>query len=69
MYLMLMIYSPADALSLGNWFTVFKVLTLNVAMLTMFLYQSNFGSIPDFSNTMAKAIPFFTLAKGDAVGT
>ena len=50
----------ADALSPGNWFTLFKVLTLNAGMWTIFLHQSNFclslSSIADFSNTWVRAL-------------
>ena len=35
--------SAADAVSLGSWFIAFKVLKLNVAILTMFLHLSNLG--------------------------
>ena len=34
--------SVADAVRPGNWFTVFKILTFNVAMLKMFLPLSYF---------------------------
>ena len=51
--------SAANTVNSGNWFTQFKVLTLNVAMLTMFLHLNNFGlgltSIADFSNPKARA--------------
>ena len=52
MYMMFILCLAADAVPSGNWFTVFKVLTLNVAKLTMFLHLNNFGlglsSVADF---------------------
>ena len=48
--------SAADAVSSDNWFTLFKVLTLNVAMWIVFLHLSNFGlglsSGTEFSKTL-----------------
>ena len=51
----------ADAVSLGSWFIVFNVLTLNVVMLKVFMLLSKFGlclhlgSVADFSNVGTKA--------------
>ena len=57
---MIILCLVADTVNSGNWFIVFKVLTLNVAMLTVFLYLSNFGlglsSVADFSNPGARAL-------------
>ena len=46
----------ADAANLGSWFIMFKVLTLIVTMLTMFLHLSklNLSSVADFSKTEAR---------------
>ena len=53
------LYSAVDDINLGNWFTVFKVLMLNVPMLTIFLHQSKFSlgliSVADFSNIGTRA--------------
>ena len=52
MHVMSILGSTADAVSLGSWFIVFKVLTLKVAMLTIFLHLSKLGLgfVADFSN-------------------
>ena len=53
--------SVADTVSLGNWPILFKVLTLNVNISTVFLLLSNFGLdlsltyVTDFSNTGARS--------------
>ena len=51
--------SAANAVTSKSWFMVFKVLTLNVMILTMLLHLVKFGlglgSIADFSNTGARA--------------
>ena len=53
--------SAADVVSSVNWFIVFKLLMLNVVMLTMFVHQSNFGlglsSVSDFSKTVVARAP------------
>ena len=53
MYMMSILYTAA-----GNWFTLFKVLTFNVTMLTVFLHLSNFvlslSSVADFFNNEAR---------------
>ena len=57
---MTILYSAADAVNSGNWPILFKILTLNVAMWTVFLRISNFGmdlslnSVADFSNISAR---------------
>ena len=53
----------ADVVGLGNWFTLSKFPTLNVAVLTMLLHLSKFGlglsldvgSVADILNTGAMA--------------
>ena len=51
--------SATDNVCSSNWFTMFKVLTLSITMLTMSLYLNNFclglGSVADFLNTEARA--------------
>ena len=55
-----MICSVADAIRSFNWPIIFKVLTLNVAIWTLFLHLSNFwfhmslSSVADFSDPGAK---------------
>ena len=36
-------WSAADTVNSGNWFTEFKVIIFNVAILTMLLLLNNFG--------------------------
>ena len=51
------LWSAADAIRSGEWFILFKILRLHVAMLTMLLHLSDFGlgSEEDFLNTEARA--------------
>ena len=58
MHMMSIAYSAANAVHSDHWFDAFKVLILNVAMLTMFLHLNNFGlglaSLADFLNSGAR---------------
>ena len=62
MHMMFILCPAADAVRSGNWFTLFKVLKLNVTLWTVFLHLSNFGfglslgSVADFSNTRTRAL-------------
>ena len=47
----LVLCSVADTVSSGNWFTLFKVLTLNIIMLTVFLHLDE----PDMQDTAGEA--------------
>ena len=54
----------------GRWPILLNVLTLNGAICIVCLHFSSFcclSSVADFSNTEARARPFFTRAKSDAV--
>ena len=55
---MLTFCKAADAVSSGNCFIVFNVLTLKVAGLTMFFQLCKFGleSVANFSNTGARTL-------------
>ena len=50
-------YLTADAVNSGSWFIVFKVLTLKVAIWTIYLHLSklSLGYVADFLNTEARA--------------
>ena len=58
MHTMYILCSAKDAVSSGNWPILFKVLTLNSPMYTVFLHLINFGlgSVADFSNMRARAL-------------
>ena len=59
MHMMSISYLAADIVSSGNWFTVLKVLMLDIARSIMFLNLRNFGlglsSVADFLNTRFRA--------------
>ena len=58
MHIMSILCSTADAVSSGSCPILFKVLTLNVAICIVCLHFSSFcclSSVPDFSNTEARA--------------
>ena len=44
MFLHTHVYIVADAVNLDNWFIVFQVLMLKVAIVTMFLHLSKLGN-------------------------
>ena len=76
MHMMSILCSTANAVSSGSWPSLFKVLTLNVAICIVCLHFSSFcclSLVADFSNTEARVptsagrAPFFIRAKGDAV--
>ena len=60
MYMMSILCLSADDVHSGNWFTVFKVLMLNIAMQTMLFHLSYFTFnlglvfVSDFSNIGAR---------------
>ena len=62
MHIMSVLCSFTETVSSANYFTVFKILTINVAMLSMFMLVRNFtfgfgfvlSSEADFSNTSAR---------------
>ena len=51
LYLLYLLCSAADAVSSGSWFIVFKVLTLNVAMIMFFLSQLQLCTLNIYAHT------------------
>ena len=60
MHIMSILCSSADAIRSGSYPILFKVLTLNVAIFSVYLHFSSFdclSSVADFSNTESRAPP------------
>ena len=75
MHTMSMLSSAADVVSSFNWPILFKVLTLNVAMLTVFALDLSLSSVADFLNTgarvptSAECYPLFSCLKVNVAWT